>query len=166
MGTSSRLDGAVVPGVTRLDGTRATVHNRFDLPITLFARPDVRIEPDGINKLLELASLAETLALLHTWEQAGRTAPFWGGTPGRIDGIVLTPDFHRGSGIPVGTVVDARGFVIPGAVGNDVCCGMRLLATDVTRDELAPHTRALEKRLRAIFFQGKRDIPMWRGCGW
>jgi len=73
---------------------------------------------------------------------------------------VLTPDFHRGSGIPVGTVIDARGFVIPGAVGNDVCCGMRLLATDVTREELAPRVLALEKRLRAIFFQGKRDIPL------
>jgi tRNA-splicing ligase RtcB (3'-phosphate/5'-hydroxy nucleic acid ligase) len=156
MGTSSRLDAVV----RRIDDTRATVHNRFDLPITLFARPDVRVEPDGIDQLLEFASLAETLALLHAWERGGRIAPFWGGEPGRIDSIVLTPDFHRGSGIPVGTVVDARGFVVPAAVGNDVCCGMRLLATDVTRAELEPHGRALEKRLRAIFFQGKRDIPM------
>ena len=60
----------------------------------------------------------------------------------------------------MGTVVDARGFVLPRAVGNDVCCGMRLLATDVTRDELAPRLSALEARLRGIFFRGKRDIPM------
>ena len=156
MGTPRRRDAVL----QRIDGTRATVSNRFSLPITLFARPDVRIEQDGIDQLLEFASLAETLALLHDEERRGRIAPFWGGDPGRIDSIVLTPDFHRGSGIPVGTVVDARGFVVPGAVGNDVCCGMRLLATDVTRDELAPVRAALERNLRAIFFQGKRDIPM------
>lgn len=57
-------------------------------------------------------------------------------------------------------MVDARGFVVPQAVGNDVCCGMRLLATDVDRSELAPHVGALKQRLRAIFFQGQRDIPM------
>lgn len=157
MGTKARALDAVVQ---RIDDTRATVHNRFDLSITLFARPDVRVEPEGIEQLLEVASLAKTLADLGDWEQKGRISPFWGGDPGRIDGIVLTPDFHRGSGIPVGTVIDARGFVIPGAVGNDVCCGMRLLATDVTREELAPRTKALEKSLRGIFFQGKRDIPM------
>ncbi len=159
MGTSSR-HAPVHPQVERIDGTRAIVHNRFDLPITLFARPDVRVEAEGIDQILEFASLAETLALLHEWERGGRIAPFWGGEAGRIASIVLTPDFHRGAGIPVGTVIDARGFVIPGAVGNDVCCGMRLLATDVTREEVAPHVPALEKRLRAIFFQGKRDIPM------
>ena len=157
MGTSKRSLEAVVQ---RIDGTRASVLNRFDLSITLIARPDVRVEPEGIEQLLELASLAETLARLGAWEQEGRIAPFWGGEPGRIDSIVLTPDFHRGAEVPVGTVIDARGFVVPGAVGNDVCCGMRLLATDVTREELAPHGKALEKRLRAIFFQGKRDIPM------
>jgi tRNA-splicing ligase RtcB len=155
MGKSARHDV-----VHRIDDTRATISNRFDIPITLFARPDVRIEADGIAQLLELAALAETLADIDAGERAGKIAPFWGGDPGRIAAIVLTPDFHRGSGVPVGTVIDARGFVLPRAVGNDVCCGMRLLATDVTRDELAPHRDALEKRLRDIFFRGKRDIPM------
>jgi tRNA-splicing ligase RtcB (3'-phosphate/5'-hydroxy nucleic acid ligase) len=146
--------------VRRIDPTRTRIENPFGLPITLFARPDVHIEAEGIAQLLEFASLATTLASLHDWEKAGKTGPFWGGEPGRIESIVLTPDFHRGSGIPVGTVIDARGFVIPRAVGNDICCGMRLLATDVRREELAPHTDELMSRLRGIFFQGKRDIPM------
>ena len=146
--------------VHRIDDTRASVANRFGIPITLFARPDVRIEVDGITQLLELASLAETLASIGEHERAGDIAPFWGGDPGTIAAIVLTPDFHRGAGVPVGTVIDARGFVLPSAVGNDICCGMRLLATDVTREELAPHLPALEASLRGIFFQGKRDIPM------
>src|SRR6185312_5840091 len=95
--------------VQRVDGVRASIKNRFDLSITLFARPDVRVEQEGIDQLLEVSSLAETLAKLAAWERGGRAAPFWGGTPGHIEGIVLTPDFHRGSGIPVGTVIDARG---------------------------------------------------------
>lgn len=156
MAKSARLDAVV----HRIDDTRATVSNRFGIPITLFARPDVRVEADGIAQLLELASLAETLAGIGEQERAGRIAPFWGGDPGTIASIVLTPDFYRGADVPVGTVIDARGFVLPRAVGNDVCCGMRLLATDVTRDEIRPHLGALEARLRDIFFRGKRDIPM------
>ncbi|WP_438035688.1 RtcB family protein [Sorangium sp. So ce204] len=146
--------------VRRLDGATARIENPFGIPITLVAREDVVVEADGIEELLRFASLEGTLRDLQAWEKAGRIAPFWGGTAGEIRSIVLTPDFHKGAGIPVGTVVDARGFVVPQAVGNDVCCGMRLLATDVDRDELAPHIGALKQRLRAIFFQGQRDIPM------
>ena len=156
MAKSKRLDAVV----HRLDGARATISNRFGIPITLFARPDVRVEHEGIAQLLELTTLAETLSAIDEAERAGRIPPFWGGDPGRIAAIVLTPDFHRGAGIPVGTVIDARGFVLPRAVGNDVCCGMRLLATDVTREELTAHLPALTGRLRDIFFRGKRDIPM------
>ncbi|MEZ4301807.1 MAG: RtcB family protein [Polyangiaceae bacterium] len=146
--------------VHRVDGARSRVENPHRIPITLVARADVAVESDGVAELLKFASLQGTLDDLHAWESAGKIPPFWGGTPGKIDSIVLTPDFHKGAGIPVGTVVDARGFVVPQAVGNDVCCGMRLLATDVDRREIAPHMGALKQRLRALFFQGKRDIPM------
>lgn len=146
--------------VRRIDSATARVDNSFGIPITLVAREDVVVEADGVTELLRFASLQGSLEDLSSWEKQGRIAPFWGGPAGHIDSIVLTPDFHKGAGIPVGTVVDARGFVVPQAVGNDVCCGMRLLATDVQRGELAPHMGALKQRLRAIFFQGKRDIPM------
>jgi tRNA-splicing ligase RtcB len=146
--------------VRRLDSATARVENPFGIPITLVAREDVVVEADGVEELLRFASLQGTLEDLRSWEASGRIAPFWGGCTGSIQSIVLTPDFHKGAGIPVGTVVDARGFVVPQAVGNDVCCGMRLLATDIDRREIAPHIGALKQRLRAIFFQGKRDIPM------
>lgn len=146
--------------VRRVSDSLARVENPFGVPITLLARADVLVEPEGIEQLLSFASLAETLQRLWAWERSGKIPPFWGDSPGKLEAIVLTPDFHRGSGIPVGTVADARGFVVPAAVGNDVCCGMRLLVTDVRRGELAPHQRAFEQRLRAIFFQGQRDIPM------
>lgn len=138
----------------------ARIENDYGIPITLIARPDVAIEAEGIEEILKFVSLEQTLLAIWQAEQAGRIAPFWGDEKGTLKSVVLTPDFHKGSGIPVGTVFDARGFVVPRAVGNDICCGMRLAMTDTTEDELRPHFDALKRRLREIFFQGKRDIPM------
>lgn len=144
----------------RVDDDHVEIRNPHGVPATLFARRDVPVEAEGVAELLSLLGLQETLSQIADAERKGSIAPFWGGDPGRLERVVLTPDFHKGSGIPVGTVLDARGFVLPRAVGNDVCCGMRLLATDVHRDELLACMPALRRRLRAIFFQGQRDIPM------
>ena len=152
MGRRRKLEAAV----RRVDATRIRIENPQGVPITLFANSDIPVDAGAVEQLLELVSLQETLDSL-----AGHA--FWGGITGiagRIDSIVVTPDFHRGSGIPIGTVLDARGFVIPKAVGNDVCCGMRLLVTDLTRAEIEPRLDRLAAPLRASFFEGKRDIPM------
>ncbi|MBK7997119.1 MAG: RtcB family protein [Blastocatellia bacterium] len=67
--------------------------------------------------------------------------------------FILTPDFHKGSGIPVGTVVDAQGFVIPQAIGNDICCGMRLSVTDLTQDELLANENRLKNNFEQFSFK-------------
>jgi tRNA-splicing ligase RtcB (3'-phosphate/5'-hydroxy nucleic acid ligase) len=164
----------------RVDATKLTILNPQGVPMTLFANRDVPIEAEAIEQALAFVSLQQTIEELEAAERAGHIAPFWGEAAGKLERVVLTPDFHRGAGIPVGTVAQARGFVVPQAVGNDVCCGMRLLATDVTRDELAAHLGAfdprtssprgrdpddvaaggIERGLRAVFFQGKREISM------
>jgi tRNA-splicing ligase RtcB len=144
----------------RIDDQRFSVENQHGVPVTLFAGRDVAVEPEGIEQLLGFLGIEETCARLEEWERAGRIGAFWGGARGRLAQVVLTPDFHKGSGIPVGTVADARGFVVPQAIGNDVCCGMRLLVTDVERGELEARLDALEAPLRAVFFQGRREIPM------
>ena len=46
----------------------------------------------------------------------------------RVREVVLSPDFHKGAGIPIGTVLATQGFAVPQAIGNDVNCGMRLMA--------------------------------------
>jgi tRNA-splicing ligase RtcB len=148
------------PAVRRIDGARSAIENPQGVPCTLLAREDVRVEAEAIAQLLELLQLQDTLDELWRRERAGSSAPFFGDAPGSIAQVVLTPDFHRGAGIPVGTVIDARGFVIPAAVGSDVCCGMRVLATDLRAEELLPVRHRLEQRLRAIFFEGERDIPL------
>lgn len=150
----------VEAALVRIDPVRVMIKNPQNVPATLFARGDVFLEPEGVLELLRFLSLQGTLLDLWAWEREGKIPPFFGDRPGTLASVVLTPDFHKGSGIPVGTVAEARGFVIPQAVGNDVCCGMRLLVTDIRKEELTPHIRALLSRLRALFFQGERDIPM------
>src|SRR6185436_1653122 len=142
------------------DETHSTVPNPHGVPVTLFANREVPVELEAIEQALGFIAVQGTIDDIWRRERAGTIGAFWGDTPGRLERVVLTPDLHRGGGIPVGTVGAARGFVVPQAVGNDVCCGMRLLVTDVTRDELAPHLDALPGPLRHTFFRGGRDLPM------
>src|SRR5256885_16584252 len=54
--------------------------------------------------------------------------------PGIVRAAMAMPDIHQGYGLPVGGVVatDARqGVVSPGAIGFDINCGVRLLATSL-----------------------------------
>lgn len=144
----------------RVDDTTLSITNPHGVPVTLFANREVPIEVEALEQALGFVSVQRTITELDEAQRAGKIRPFWGDRPGQLERVVLTPDFHRGSGIPVGTVAQARGFVVPQAVGNDVCCGMRLLATDVTRGELAEHLPEVERALRGVFFQGKREISM------
>jgi len=141
------------PACARVD------HPELDLDIRLFANADVPVSVDAFHQLFDFADLARATRDVHAASQ-GSGARFFGDPSAGITRIVLTPDFHKGSGIPVGTVVDARHMVVPKAIGNDVCCGMRLLATDLPASAIEPLMPALTKRLRALFFEGKRDIPL------
>jgi tRNA-splicing ligase RtcB len=156
MSSSSRIRERVV----RVDDTSLRIDHPDGVGMTLFAGADVPVEDDAIVQAVDFARLQGTLDDLWQRQQRGAIAPFWGDAPGRLSRVVLTPDLHRGSGIPVGTVAECHGFVVPQAVGNDVCCGMRLLVTDVTADEIAPHLDALARPLRHAFFGGGRDVPL------
>ncbi|WP_205623668.1 RtcB family protein [Desulfogranum japonicum] len=80
----------------------------------------------------------------------------------KISHIALTPDFHKGKGIPVGTVLATQGFIVPQAIGNDINCGMRLHATSLSADQIKANLDKLETVFRRIFFEGGRNIPMSR----
>jgi len=124
------------------------------IDIRLFATEAVTFEADAFEQLFEFTDVARAI------DDLRQASPDYLGSDARIERIILTPDFHRGLGIPVGTVIQARNLVMPQATGNDVCCGMRLLTTDMPVELLEPHWAEIRKRLRAIFFEGQRDIPM------
>jgi len=70
--------------------------------------------------------------------------------PGVVGRAIAMPDIHWGYGFPIGGVAAMRmedGVVSPGAVGYDVNCGVRLLATRLTDQEIRPQLGGLAERL-------------------
>jgi len=66
--------------------------------------------------------------------------------PGILDYAFCMPDGHWGYGFPIGGVaaVDAEtGVISPGGIGFDVNCGMRLVRTNLTEEEVRPRLREL-----------------------
>ena len=68
--------------------------------------------------------------------------------------VALMPDVHPGYGMPIGGVIACDNAVIPNAVGVDIGCGMRAVATDVPVDMITPG------QIAAIITDIKRAIPV------
>jgi tRNA-splicing ligase RtcB len=72
--------------------------------------------------------------------------------PGIIKHALCMPDGHWGYGFPIGgvAVMNAKdGVISPGGIGFDVNCGMRLVRTNFTYDEIKPRLRELVDKLFA-----------------
>jgi tRNA-splicing ligase RtcB len=81
--------------------------------------------------------------------------------PGVWGAVLGMPDMHEGYGFPVGGVAGTvlpDGVISPGGIGFDINCGVRLLASDLQRDELQP-------RLEAVVHEISRSIPAGFGRG-
>jgi tRNA-splicing ligase RtcB len=66
--------------------------------------------------------------------------------PGLVNKVSVMPDGHWGYGFPIGGVaaMDAeKGVVSPGGIGFDINCGMRLIQTNLTLDEVQPKLKQL-----------------------
>lgn len=106
------------------------------------------------------AELYRMTALEETLERLAAVPGFFGGSVPQIRKIILTPDFHKGAGIPIGTVMLTKGFAVPQAMGNDINCGMRFYTTDLPEEKIREKLPELTKKIRHIFFEGGRQIPM------
>ena len=59
--------------------------------------------------------------------------------PGVINKVIVCPDAHQGYGACIGGVsaYDSKeGFVSPGQVGYDINCGVRLIVTSLTKEDI------------------------------
>ena len=66
--------------------------------------------------------------------------------PGVVGQSIVLPDGHEGYGFPVGGVaaMDAEeGMISPGGVGYDINCGVRLLRSNLSEDDVRPKLREL-----------------------
>ncbi len=81
--------------------------------------------------------------------------------PGIVEPAICMPDGHQGYGFPVGGVgaIDTEtGCISPGAVGYDINCGVRMVRTDLTYDDV----RGREEELVDALFEA---IPSGLGGG-
>jgi len=101
--------------------------------------------------------------------------------PGIVGHSLAMPDIHFGYGFPIGGVAATRvkdGVVSPGGVGFDINCGVRLLRTNLSREEITPK---IEELIYALFSnipsglgsEGKLRInekelnkALLKGAGW
>ncbi len=75
--------------------------------------------------------------------------------------IAAMPDVHFGIGATVGSVIPARGAIIPAAVGVDIGCGMNAVRLSLNAsqlpDSLLPVRRAIERAIPVGFNMHRRD---------
>lgn len=115
------------------------------------ARPGMYVP----GRIFASAELMETVRRDRATDQVMNVAHL----PGIVEASFAMPDIHWGYGFPIGGVAAtdvSDGVVSPGGVGFDICCGVRLLASDLDEPEFARIHIALMNEL------GRR-IP--RGIG-
>ena len=98
-------------------------------------RADMRVPV----RLFAARSLLEQIVDDRSLDQAVNAASL----PGLVGQVVVMPDMHQGYGFPIGGVAATElphGVISPGAIGYDINCGVRLLASTIeleaVRDEL------------------------------
>lgn len=70
--------------------------------------------------------------------------------PGIQKYALAMPDIHEGYGFPIGGVAAfdiEKGIISPGGIGYDINCGVRLLRSALTFEEIKPHLDSLAREL-------------------
>jgi tRNA-splicing ligase RtcB len=99
--------------------------------------------------------LLEAIRRDQSLEQAANVAML----PGIVGRALAMPDIHQGYGFPIGGVAamdEKQGVVSPGGVGFDINCGVRLLSSTLTVNDVRP-------KLRELVHQLFRDVPSGTG---
>jgi tRNA-splicing ligase RtcB (3'-phosphate/5'-hydroxy nucleic acid ligase) len=116
---------------------------------------------DGI--VYASAALMEDLKSDESLQQVANVAHL----PGILGASLAMPDIHWGYGFPIGGVaaMDAEdGVVSPGGVGYDINCGVRLLRSGLTFEEVRPQigevVAALYRNVPTGVGAGRRDLKL------
>jgi tRNA-splicing ligase RtcB len=101
--------------------------------IPMHVRPDMRVPV----RLFATRRLLEQILGDKSIDQAINAATL----PGLVGHVVVMPDMHQGYGFPIGGIAATEfpgGVVSPGAIGYDINCGVRLLASGVELKSAQP----------------------------
>ncbi|MBI2099610.1 RtcB family protein [Candidatus Uhrbacteria bacterium] len=127
--------------------------NDFVFEIPRSHRPDMRVPGRIYSDEKLLKEISEDRSI----EQLINVATL----PGIQKYAIAMPDMHEGYGFPIGGVAaisSREGVVSPGGVGYDINCGVRLLRSPLTIDEIKPF---LEELAHDIY----RTVPSGVGRG-
>ncbi len=105
-------------------------HPAMTVPVWVFADEDLLEEALADLSLVQAVNVAQL--------------------PGLVGHVAIMPDVHQGYGMPIGGVMASRasdGIISPGAVGYDINCGVRLLASKINYGEAQPHLESLANTL-------------------
>jgi len=103
--------------------------SEYEWEIPQSYRPDMR----GAVHIFATRRLLEEISGDKSLEQAVNSTTL----PGLVGNVLVMPDMHQGYGFPIGGVAATRypeGVISPGAIGYDINCGVRLLATQIEHD--------------------------------
>ena len=110
------------------------------------------------GRIFASETLMELVQLEHAAEQVANVAQL----PGIRRASFAMPDIHWGYGFPIGgvaaTEIDAGGVISPGGVGFDICCGVRLLASNFSEADFNAHREKVMHNL-------DQSIPRGMGKG-
>ena len=94
----------------RINNTELVLNNQRNMPTRIFAGAAVPLENSGIDELQDLLRTQETVDRLLD------LAPdfFNEGDEPRVCEMGLSPDFYKGEGIPIGTIIATQAWIIAG----------------------------------------------------
>jgi tRNA-splicing ligase RtcB len=94
--------------------------------IPTYVRHDMRVPV----RLFATREMLEQIINDKSLDQAVNAATL----PGLVGHVIVMPDMHQGYGFPIGGVAATeypQGVISPGAIGYDINCGVRLLASSI-----------------------------------
>lgn len=121
--------------MTHIPGLRRVGDALWELPKTF--KPGMRVPARlfGTEKLIQAMEK-------EVFDQAANVAFL----PGIVKYSYCMPDGHWGYGFPIGGVAAMdleEGVISPGGIGYDINCGVRLIKTNLTLEEVTPHLKDL-----------------------
>jgi len=77
--------------------------------------------------------------------------------PGIVNYSIAMPDIHEGYGFPIGGVAATKypnGIISPGGIGFDQNCGMRLLFSEHSEEDIKPYLEEVSKEIQKVVPSG------------
>jgi tRNA-splicing ligase RtcB len=123
-----------------IDNVRKISDTIWELPVTYKAGMRVPARIVATEKLVREMDEA-------VYQQISNVATL----PGITRYALCMPDGHSGYGFPIGGVaamdIHKGGVISPGGIGFDINCGMRLVITNLTLNDVQPHLHRMVDRL-------------------